>query len=98
MGAIDTVTKDWAFCRYLAIEHGVLSIPVAPFYSAERRASGQAGAFARFAFCKSDKTLENAASRLKKLPFVAVDRPLSSAARTTRMPEAATDRVLQQLH
>ena len=66
--AIDIVTKDWAFCRWLAIEHGVLSIPVAPFFSAERRDSGNgAGAFARFAFCKSDKTLELAAERLAKL-------------------------------
>ena len=102
-GAIDTVTKDWAFCRYLAIEHGVLSIPVAPFYSAERRASGQAGAFARFAFCKSDKTLENAAARLKQLPFAtkaADDRPLNggAASRTRTPPGAATDTALRQLH
>lgn len=65
--AISPVTKDWAFCRWLAIEHGVLSIPVAPFFSPERRVNGESGAFARFAFCKSDKTIEEAAKRLKKL-------------------------------
>lgn len=62
--AISPTPKDWAFCRWLAIEHGILSIPVAPFYSLERRAKGDAGAFARFAFCKSDETLHRAAARL----------------------------------
>ena len=61
--AIDTVTKDWAFCRWLAIEHGVLSIPVAPFFSAKRRASGEAGSYVRFAFCKTDETLEKVSLR-----------------------------------
>jgi len=65
--AISPVTKDWAFCRWLALEHGVLSIPVSPFFSAERRADGSSGSFARFAFCKSDKTLERAAARLRSI-------------------------------
>lgn len=66
-GAISTVTHDWAFCRWLAIEHGILSIPVAPFYSADRRASGDCGSYVRFAFCKTDETLQKAAERLNKL-------------------------------
>ena len=62
--AIYPVTQDWAFARWLAMEHGVLSIPVAPFFSPERR--GDAGAYVRFAFCKSDETISRAASRLRR--------------------------------
>lgn len=63
--AISPMTKDWAFCRFLALEWGVVSIPVSPFFSPERRDSGEAGAFVRFAFCKSDATLGNAAEKLR---------------------------------
>jgi kynurenine--oxoglutarate transaminase/cysteine-S-conjugate beta-lyase/glutamine--phenylpyruvate transaminase len=64
--AMGPVSKDWAFCKWLAIEHGVLSIPVAPFFSKESRSRGDAGAYVRFAFCKNDSTIERAALRLKK--------------------------------
>jgi kynurenine--oxoglutarate transaminase/cysteine-S-conjugate beta-lyase/glutamine--phenylpyruvate transaminase len=63
--AMNPMTKDWAFCRWLAIEHGVLSIPVSPFFSADRRKRGEAGEFVRFAFCKSDRTLKQASERLR---------------------------------
>jgi len=59
------VSHDWAFCKWLALDHGVLAIPVAPFFSKESRSRGDAGAYVRFAFCKNDSTIERAALRLK---------------------------------
>jgi len=41
--ALSPMTKDWAFCRYLALEWGVLSIPIAPFFfsrAARKRRGG----------------------------------------------------------
>ena len=73
-------TPDWAFCRWLAVEHGVAAIPSAPFFSPARReamaaaarSGGDAAArelqeepcLVRFAFCKTDATLDDAAARL----------------------------------
>ncbi len=54
---------DIAFCRYLTIEIGVAAIPPSAFYfNPANRAN-----LARFAFCKSRTTLEEAARRLLKL-------------------------------
>lgn len=51
---------DWAFCRWLAIEHGVLGIPTSSFYGSADAATQP---LVRFAFCKSDATLEAARSK-----------------------------------
>ncbi|EKX31760.1 hypothetical protein GUITHDRAFT_159025 [Guillardia theta CCMP2712] len=53
-----TMTRDWALCRWLAKEHGIISIPCSPFYSPENR--HLASNFVRFAFCKTDETLQEA--------------------------------------
>lgn len=56
---------DVAFSRYL-IEHiGVATIPPSSFYSAGHKHLGSK--HVRFAFCKNDSTLEQAAERLAKL-------------------------------
>jgi N-succinyldiaminopimelate aminotransferase len=54
---------DVAFCRHLTTEVGVAAIPPSAFY--HNPADG--ARLARFAFCKSEATLEAAASRLAKL-------------------------------
>ena len=56
---------DVAFCRYLTTEIGVAAIPPSAFYSDEHKSLGQA--YARFAFCKKQETLERAAERLVRL-------------------------------
>jgi N-succinyldiaminopimelate aminotransferase len=54
---------DVAFCRHLTTEVGVAAIPPSAFYH-----NPEDGAkLARFAFCKSEATLEAAASRLSRL-------------------------------
>ncbi|RMH00665.1 MAG: aminotransferase class I/II-fold pyridoxal phosphate-dependent enzyme [Chloroflexi bacterium] len=55
---------DISFCRYLTTEIGVAAIPPGSFY--HNPADG--AHFARFAFCKTDAALEEAAKRLQKLP------------------------------
>ena len=55
--------NDVAFCRYLTKEIGVAAIPPGAFYANPVDGAGMA----RFAFCKSDETLERAAERLQKL-------------------------------
>jgi N-succinyldiaminopimelate aminotransferase len=52
---------DVTFCRYLTTEVGVTAIPPSAFYS--HPADG--ATLARFAFCKSDPVLAEAARRLK---------------------------------
>lgn len=54
---------DMAFCRYLTTEIGVTAIPPSAFY--KNPADG--ATIARFAFCKTHPTLEEAARRLLKL-------------------------------
>jgi len=56
-------SDDVAFCRYLTEEIGVAAIPPSAFY--HRPEDG--AQLARFAFCKSDKTLIEAGRRLLKL-------------------------------
>jgi kynurenine--oxoglutarate transaminase/cysteine-S-conjugate beta-lyase/glutamine--phenylpyruvate transaminase len=59
-----TVTRDWALCRWLTEEIGVAAIPPSSFYSEENK--HLAGNYARFAFCKPDDVLQEAAKRLLK--------------------------------
>ena len=60
--APDGVTRDWALCRWLAYEAGVIAIPTAPFFSAPNKQL--AANYVRFAFCKSDETIVEACDRL----------------------------------
>ncbi|MCY1031164.1 aminotransferase class I/II-fold pyridoxal phosphate-dependent enzyme, partial [Corallococcus sp. BB11-1] len=61
---------DVAFCRHLVTQVGVAGIPPSVFYGAEHRHLGQR--FARFAFCKTEGVLDEAARRLReKLPALA---------------------------
>lgn len=53
---------DGAFCRWLTTEIKVAAIPPSSFYSQEHKAD--AHRLARFAFCKSDAVLDEAARRL----------------------------------
>ncbi|MCB8979469.1 MAG: aminotransferase class I/II-fold pyridoxal phosphate-dependent enzyme [Ardenticatenaceae bacterium] len=55
--------SDVAFCRYLTQEIGVAAIPPSAFYHNPADGAG----LARFAFCKEEKTLEEAARRLQRL-------------------------------
>jgi len=54
---------DVDFCRYLTKEVGVAAIPPSFFYSDSH--THLARTLARFCFCKTDETLEEAAQRLK---------------------------------
>ena len=54
---------DVAFCRYLTTEIGVACIPASAFYHNAVHGSN----LVRFAFCKSQSTLEAASSRLSRL-------------------------------
>jgi N-succinyldiaminopimelate aminotransferase len=55
--------SDAAFCRWLTTEVGVAAIPLSAFY-ARPAAAPQ---IARFAFCKTDAVLDEAARRLARL-------------------------------
>jgi N-succinyldiaminopimelate aminotransferase len=57
--------SDFEFCRYLTETVGVAAIPISAFYSAGH--AHLAKPLARFAFCKKDDTLAEAAGRLLKL-------------------------------
>jgi len=54
---------DLAFTKYLVKDIGVAAVPGSSFYRDPRDGSRQV----RFAFCKQDKTLDEAARRLQKL-------------------------------
>lgn len=54
---------DVAFCRHLTTEVGVAAIPPSAFYTTP----GGGETVARFAFCKTDEALEEAAERLQRL-------------------------------
>lgn len=58
-------TDDAEFCRWLITEAGVASIPPSSLYSEAHRAAGRGAA--RFAFCKTDATLDAAAERLARV-------------------------------
>lgn len=55
---------DVAFCKRLVAEKGVVAIPPSVFYGAEH--APQAYGLARFAFCKTQKILDEAARRLRR--------------------------------
>ena len=63
--AAPQMTRDWAVCRWFAIEAGVIAIPASPFYSGPNKALAQN--LVRFAFCKSDQTILEACERLSRL-------------------------------
>lgn len=56
-------SDGFAFCRALPERCGVVAIPNAVFYDHRE----QGAPFVRFAFCKRDDVLAEAASRLKRL-------------------------------
>ena len=66
-----SVTRDWAFCRWLTKEIGVSAIPPSAFMGDSTR--HMAANWARFAFCKSDEQLEEAGRRLLKVKEYLVD-------------------------
>lgn len=55
---------DKDFCRWLTTEHGVAAIPPSVFYSAD---PDEGRKLVRFAFCKTEATLEAAAERLIRI-------------------------------
>lgn len=57
---------DFEFCRFLVKEVGVAAVPPSAFYGEAHKAHGRP--MARFAFCKKESTLKEAAARLAKLP------------------------------
>uniref|UniRef100_A0A7S3YS97 Aminotransferase class I/classII large domain-containing protein n=1 Tax=Lotharella globosa TaxID=91324 RepID=A0A7S3YS97_9EUKA len=63
--SMEGVTRDWAFCLFLAETYGVVAIPMSPFYSEDQQHLSRN--LVRFAFCKTDEQLEEAASRLQGL-------------------------------
>ncbi|MES1916886.1 MAG: hypothetical protein MHM6MM_008663 [Cercozoa sp. M6MM] len=62
------VTQDWAISEWLAHEVGVATIPLASFYTDEHKE--RAATLVRFAFCKQDDVLHEAAERLAKIPVM----------------------------
>jgi N-succinyldiaminopimelate aminotransferase len=59
------VDDDVSFCKYLTREAGVAAIPPTFFYSAEHKSLARY--LARFAFCKTLPTLDEAARRLRAM-------------------------------
>ncbi|MCY3864186.1 MAG: aminotransferase class I/II-fold pyridoxal phosphate-dependent enzyme, partial [Chloroflexi bacterium] len=57
--------NDVEFCKHLIEEIGVATIPPSAFFSEKHR--HHAEDHVRFAFCKSDETLEHAAERMRRL-------------------------------
>lgn len=57
--------NDWDFTKHLISEIGVSCIPPTAFFSDEHQAAGQTTV--RFAYCKQDDLLHQAAERLAKL-------------------------------
>jgi N-succinyldiaminopimelate aminotransferase len=54
---------DVAFCRHLIEQAGVVAIPPSAFYHHQQYGKD----FVRFAFCKTDDVLDEAARRLRRL-------------------------------
>lgn len=62
------VRADWALCQWMAEEIGLLCIPSSPFFSPECASNGDySDHFIRIAFCKTDETIEAAATSLTSL-------------------------------
>ncbi|ORC90593.1 putative kynurenine aminotransferase [Trypanosoma theileri] len=57
--------KDWQFCRWLVKAIGVCAIPTTAFCATESRKLYEK--YVRFAFCKTEDDIREAAVRLKKL-------------------------------
>ncbi len=57
--------NDVEFCKYLIEQIGVATIPPSAFFSEKHRKHAEN--HVRFAFCKSDETLERAAERMRRL-------------------------------
>jgi kynurenine--oxoglutarate transaminase/cysteine-S-conjugate beta-lyase/glutamine--phenylpyruvate transaminase len=72
--ACPVMTRDWAFCRFLTLEHKVACIPPSAFFEGADKAIAKN--IARFAFCKEDASLEEACRRLAGLRGAAVDPKL----------------------
>jgi len=68
--------SDFEFCRFLTREVGVAAIPPSAFYGEAHRSSARH--LVRFAFCKTEPVLEEAARRLARLPSVAGERGRSA--------------------
>jgi aspartate/methionine/tyrosine aminotransferase len=57
--------RDYNFARWLTTEHGVTPIPPSAFYCDANKS--MAYQYARFAFCKDEALLIEAAVRLKRM-------------------------------
>jgi len=57
---------DFAFCRWLAEEHGIVTIPASPFFSSGSP-SLEDRCLVRLAFCKKDEVLDRACERLSRV-------------------------------
>jgi N-succinyldiaminopimelate aminotransferase len=64
-------TDGLAFCRHLPRRCGVVAVPSAVLYDDQEAGRSQV----RFAFCKRDEVLEEAAKRLRRLRPAGVDAP-----------------------
>jgi len=58
--------RDWTFCRLLASELGIVSLPVSPFFS-PNAPDNLRSRFVRLCFAKTDDTLDEATRRFRKL-------------------------------
>jgi len=58
---------DWALCQWMAEEKGILCIPSSPFFSEESVKNGLSDEFVRIAFCKTEETIEEAATAFMRL-------------------------------
>jgi kynurenine aminotransferase len=63
--ALPSANRDWKVCYWLTTKIGVAAIPPSSFYSNEN--SHLAENLARFCFCKTQETLEQAVLQLQKL-------------------------------
>jgi len=58
--------EDWTFCRALAAQLGIVALPVSPFFGPETPPKVR-NRFIRLCFAKTDDTLEEFATRLRRL-------------------------------
>ena len=63
--SMSDIENDVEFSKYLTTEVGVAAIPPTFFYSDQHKSLGQK--LVRFAFCKTQATLDEAARRLSTL-------------------------------
>lgn len=64
-GKVPERSRDWKICRWLTCKIGVAAIPPSEFYGKEH--AHLAEGYARFSFCKTDETLQEAADKLQEL-------------------------------